>query len=148
MVRLFDTVGWMRERARQLEGYQDAAARAFLEAADRMEADLRAELQEPLSIHAAAAQYGWNYEALRRKVASQPGLRTSDGRVTRATMEALGEGRGPRAPSPSANADGSVERGGEQERAVMHAQLSVENETMTQFDKIKRAATAARSGST
>lgn len=101
MVRLFDTVRWLDERARQLEGYEDAAATAFRESARRLEADLRAHLAELLPLPVAAARYTWNYEALRRKVAENPELNAgSPGTrpmVTRATMERLGPGRGPRA---------------------------------------------------
>lgn len=72
---------------------------AFRESARRVEADLLAHLAEMLPLPEAAAKYAWNYEALRRKVAENPELnagRPGDPKVTRATMERLGPGRGPR----------------------------------------------------
>lgn len=144
MVRLFDTVRWLDDRARQLDGYQDAAATAFRESARRLEADLRAQLAELLPLPEAAAKYAWNYEALRRKVAENPeliaGSPGSRPMVTRATMEMLGPGRGPRTIKSGPAAEQGTDEGVCTLAQVPRTAAPLDS----RFEGIMRRATASR----
>lgn len=59
-----------RDRARELEQYAPAAARAFVVAADELEACVRAAEGEALTLAAAAAESGYSADHLRHLVAS------------------------------------------------------------------------------
>lgn len=87
--------------AELVEPFDASAAAAYRRAADLFErrlAEPEAD-EEVLDIATAAAEWGWNSEALRRRIAGDPSLsagRPGAPRVTRLTMERLGRGRGPR----------------------------------------------------
>ena len=88
-----------RNRAETDGEHDRVAGFVWRQAAELVEEALRAFLAERLSIPAAALAYGWNYEALRRKVSGNPALNAGtagDPRVTNDTMLLLGRGRGPR----------------------------------------------------
>lgn len=91
----------LRIMAEHVEPFDRSAAAAYRRAADLLEqrlAEPDAD-EEVLDIASAAAEWGWNPEALRRRIAEDPLLnagRPGAPRVTRSTMERLGRGRGPR----------------------------------------------------
>ena len=96
---LFQLGERIRRRATELAGYQDAAARAFQEAATIADEEVRSYLNQKLKIKTAAREYGWNYEALRRRVTQDPALNAgAPGQplVTRQSMGEIGAGRGSR----------------------------------------------------
>lgn len=88
-----------RTRAKSEGAHDPVAGFVWRQAAELVEEALRAFLAERLSIPAAALAYGWNYEALRRKVSGNPALNAGtagDPKVTNDTMLLIGRGRGPR----------------------------------------------------
>jgi len=88
------------DRAVALTDYNEGAATAFRADAGRIDTELNRYLDEPLAIKQAAAEFRWDYEALRRRLRRDSLTRTElNGRrvVTRRTMiEVVGYGRGPR----------------------------------------------------
>jgi hypothetical protein len=88
-----------RNRAETDGEHDRVAGFVWRQAAELLEEALRVFLAERLSIPDAALAYGWNYEALRRKVSGNPALNAGtagDPKVTHDTMLLLGRGRGPR----------------------------------------------------
>lgn len=92
-------VAKLEERALTLEGYSPDAARAYRGAVTLVAQEFAAASAQLLPIQRAAREYGWNPEALRRRIASDTQLNAGVPNrplVSRASMEALGNGRGPR----------------------------------------------------
>jgi hypothetical protein len=90
----------LRARAADFDGYAEAVSvrKAFIEAADIAEKEIQALQDEVLTIEQAASEFGWSYEALRRRVAGSGELNAGvqgAPRVRRSTMALLGYGRGP-----------------------------------------------------
>lgn len=87
-----------RERAETDGAHDRVAGLVWRQAADLVGAAVVELLEELLTVAEAASEYGWSYEALRRRIAAAPELNAGEAGkplVARATMERLGRGRGP-----------------------------------------------------
>jgi hypothetical protein len=102
----------LREKAAIIEPFNEGGAKAYRDAADIIEAALRSTPDKPLTIAEAAKEYGWNHEALRRRVSGDADLDVGvSGRplVTHATMAKLGRGRGPRSKASSTRSSNNTD---------------------------------------
>jgi hypothetical protein len=105
-----------RAHARFLAPYAPGAAAAWLEAAQLLAGALVGSDNEPLTIATAAAEAGWTYEGLRRRVTRDPTLNVGSARaprITRRVLRALGGGRGSRSTLPGPVTSGGVGAFGE-----------------------------------
>jgi len=78
------------DRAVALTDYNEGAATAFRADAGRIDTELNRYLDEPLAIEQAAAEFRWDYEALRRRLRRDSLTRTEpNGRhvMTRRTLQ-------------------------------------------------------------
>ena len=99
------------DRARSDGVHDRVAGLVWRQAAEITRAALDQFLSDELTVAQAAAEYGWHPEALRRRVAADTSLnagRPGQPRVTRATMESIGPGRGPRSPGSLTVPEGST----------------------------------------
>jgi hypothetical protein len=85
--------------AERAKPYSPMAARVWGWAAEWLRVALEARLDDVLSIRAAAAESGWSYEALRRRVSADPGLNAGTPgapAIRRRDLQRLGPPRGRR----------------------------------------------------
>lgn len=88
-----------RQRGELMAPFAPAAARAFADCAEWLEASIDAHLEAPLTLEQAVRESNWSYEGLRRRLKLQPSLNVGKERaplIRRRDLAALGAPRGPR----------------------------------------------------